>query len=207
MAHTIQLTAEQFAAVTAHAEREGADDYTDRADDVATGQQTADWAWPLIGADEAYINAIGTEAIVRECGLEDDAWEEISDVWCAGFARGYRAAHAAAVAAHPTIVVETRVTGHRPTEYGVRNGVDYDAELWVTDAGVRHAWQGALTYAPDPGRAGELAPYGGAIDHWMSAELVRALRTPWVAAHQRLVDAIVQSLGDGPGVETITVVL
>lgn len=95
MTTTNKLTSKTMALVVAHAEREGADDYTDRADDVASGQQTADWAWPFSTADEAYINAIGTEAICREIGLEDDAWEEISDAWCAAFARAYRGAHSA----------------------------------------------------------------------------------------------------------------
>lgn len=89
------LTADQIRAI----EATGADDYTDRADDVAAGQQDATWAWPLQTADEAYINAVGTEQICRDLGLstDDDTWTAIVGDWCDAFRRGYRAAHAAAV--------------------------------------------------------------------------------------------------------------
>ncbi len=112
-----------------------------------------------------------------------------------------------ACAGHPlTIEVETRVGSPRPTATDVTGGVDCDAEVWLVDeAGERHGFRGEVTYAPDLGRSGDLAPYGGAVDHWMSDELVRALRTPWVAAHPRLVEAIVESLAGGPGVEQIAV--
>lgn len=105
-----------------------------------------------------------------------------------------------------TITIETRVENPRPTTTGVTGGVDYDASLWVTDeAGERSHWGGELTYAP--GADGALQPYGGSVDHWIGDSLMDAIRTPWIAAHERLVAAIVRSLGDGPGVETIEVVL
>jgi hypothetical protein len=105
------------------------------------------------------------------------------------------------------ITIETSVARPRPTTTGVPHGIDYDADLWITDeAGVRHHWAAGLTYAPDPGR-GDLVPYGNAIDHWMGDELVSAIRRPWVAAHPRLVEVIINSLGDGPGDETIEVTL
>lgn len=105
-----------------------------------------------------------------------------------------------------TITIETSVSNPRPTDVGVRDGVDYDAELWVTDeTGERFGWRGELTYAPAQHDHDQLVPYGGGIDHWMSSDLISAIRTPWIAAHQSLVDAIVQSLGSGEGNETIEV--
>ncbi len=107
-----------------------------------------------------------------------------------------------------SVLVSTRVHRPRPTAHGVRGGRDYGAELSIEDeSGVTHRWSGELTYAPDPWSGGEFRPYGGQIDHWMSSELVRALRTPWVSAHPRLVAEIVRSLGGGPGVEAFQVAL
>lgn len=104
------------------------------------------------------------------------------------------------------ITVTTRVTRPRPTGTDVNLGVDYDAELSVTDeAGVTSMWTGELTYAP--GHDGNLEPYGNGLDHWMTHGIIKALETPWIAAHERLVDAIVESLGGGEGVETIQVSL
>lgn len=106
------------------------------------------------------------------------------------------------------ILVETRVGRPRPTITGVRDGVDFDADLWITDeCGDRYHWRGALTYAPapDPRQGGELVPYGGDVDHWMSGSLVAALRAPWIAAHADLVDAVVAQLGTGEGAATVSV--
>jgi hypothetical protein len=81
--------------VTDHAEREGAEDYRGRSLDVARGLESAEWAWPPDGADEAYLNAVGTGRILEEIGLSNDrvGWEEICSLWCEAFRRGYERAH------------------------------------------------------------------------------------------------------------------
>ena len=76
-----------------HGAREGAADYVDRFNDVASGLQPETWAWPLVSADEQYINAVGTSAICRAVGVPDFAWNDICTAWCEAFCRGYRAAH------------------------------------------------------------------------------------------------------------------
>lgn len=81
--------------VSAHAEAEGRADYLGRAQDVATGAEPASWAWPLVDADDAYINAVGTSAIEAAVGA---SWDDIGDEWCAAFRRGYTAAHDEATA-------------------------------------------------------------------------------------------------------------
>src|SRR4051812_36862638 len=102
------------------------------------------------------------------------------------------------------IRVETIVRNARPTSYDVHDGVDYDAWLTVTDeAGITSAWRGELTYSPD--HDGNLVPYGTSIHTWMSAGLIRGVREPWIAAHDRLVDAIIEALGGGVGEEEFTV--
>jgi hypothetical protein len=77
----------------AHGEREGMDDYNNRAADVASGAEPADWAWPLAGADEAYFNAVSTCQICREIGISTEDWESVSDAWFAAFRSGYVRAH------------------------------------------------------------------------------------------------------------------
>jgi hypothetical protein len=105
-----------------------------------------------------------------------------------------------------TITVHTSIATPRPTTTGVRDGIDYDAELVIIDeVGETRRWSGELTYAP--GRDGALVPYGGQLDHWVSDSLLRALRTPWIAAHKALVDQIVESLSTGPGREMFKVKL
>jgi hypothetical protein len=84
------------AVVSAHGEREGREDYEGRAADVDRGAEPESWAWPLVGADEAYINAVMPSGICEACGLYADAWDDISDEWIAAFKRGYEAAHAEA---------------------------------------------------------------------------------------------------------------
>lgn len=84
-----------FAAVRAHATKEGIEDYLQRSGDVDTGNFADTWAWPFDTADEAYLNAVGTTQICREIGIPVEAWEEISDVWLEAFAAGYKAAHEA----------------------------------------------------------------------------------------------------------------
>lgn len=104
-----------------------------------------------------------------------------------------------------TIAVTTRVENPSPTTTGVKDGVDYDAEMMVTDeAGATYKWRGAVTYAPAQ-YDGKLVPYGPSIDHWMSGPLVKAINTPWIAAHSKLVKAIVKSLGGGEGTESFDV--
>lgn len=87
------LTNHIISLATSHAERAGQSDYLDRADDVESGQQPANWAWPLDTADEAYINAVGPEQILRDAGLPDDCWDVVVDAWCDAFCRGFRMAH------------------------------------------------------------------------------------------------------------------
>lgn len=104
------------------------------------------------------------------------------------------------------VFVRTRVKNPRPTATGVRNGIDYDAELWVQDeVGEVYAWHGGLTYAPD--HDGRLVPYGNRLEMWMEHSLSKALNEPWIAAHRRLVEAIVASLGGGEGNEEFEVEL
>ncbi len=78
--------------VRAHAAAEGRADYEGRAGDVEAGQQPESWAWPFGTADEAYINAVTTDAIIREIGVDGLEWDDIADEWCAAFKRGYVAA-------------------------------------------------------------------------------------------------------------------
>jgi len=106
-----------------------------------------------------------------------------------------------------TIVVTTRVEKPRPTTTGVKNGVDYDAEVVVTDeAGITSRWSGEVTYAPAQ-YDGTLVPYGPSVDYWMSGSLISALKEPWIAAHGKLVKAITKSLGGGEGTESFDVSL
>lgn len=87
--------AEIVARCIAHGEKEGREDYTGRAGDVAAGIQDKSWAWPFDTADEAYINAVTTSKICEEIGLPENAWNDVSDEWCAAFKRGYEAEYAA----------------------------------------------------------------------------------------------------------------
>jgi len=79
--------------VTKHGEAEGRADYLGRAQDVARGTESPEWAWPLSGADEAYLGAVGTGAVCRAIGIDPALWDEVSDAWCEAFTRGYRAAY------------------------------------------------------------------------------------------------------------------
>lgn len=106
-----------------------------------------------------------------------------------------------------TVHVTTRVESPSPTSTDVEGGVDYQAEIRLVDeAGQAHRWSGQVTYAPDH-EAGRLRPVGDSRDCWISRELLAALETPWVAAHDDLVRRIVRSLGGGPSVESYEVVL
>lgn len=103
------------------------------------------------------------------------------------------------------ITIATNVTNARPTTTGVSDGVDYDAEVAVTDEdGITTRWSGKLTYAPTRYDGG-LAPFGDAVDHWMSDSLLKAINEPWIAAHGKLTKAIIKSLGSGEGAESIDV--
>jgi hypothetical protein len=79
--------------ITAHAESEGANDYTDRRADVEAGQQDESWAWPFTMADEAYINGVGVSKICEAIGVDESAWDGIAEAWCEAFRRGYEQAH------------------------------------------------------------------------------------------------------------------
>jgi len=106
-----------------------------------------------------------------------------------------------------TIAVTTRVENPRPTSTGVKAGVDYDAEIMVTDeAGITSRWSGEVTYAPSR-HDGTLVPYGPSVDYWMSGSLIKALNEPWIAAHGKLVKAITKSLMGGEGIESFDVSL
>jgi hypothetical protein len=87
------ITTEILTKVAAHAETEGREDYEGRAADVANGAAEDDWAWPLVDADDAYVNAVGVGAICKANGLPAEAWNEIASTWLAAFRRGYEAAH------------------------------------------------------------------------------------------------------------------
>ena len=103
------------------------------------------------------------------------------------------------------LTVTTRVENPSPTTTDITDGVDYDAEIQIIDeAGIKTVWHGHVTFAPDRVNGG-LAPTGDSIDCWMSADLVKAIETPWVAAHKSLVRAIVKSLHGGVGVETFEI--
>lgn len=103
-----------------------------------------------------------------------------------------------------TITISTRVESPRPTSTSVSRGVDFDGVLSVVDeTGERYSWRGTLTYAPDG--LGRLAPFGDGLDHWMSAGLAGAVAAPWIAAHDVVVRAIVDSLGGGAGAEDVVV--
>lgn len=92
------MTARQMIAkARQHGKREGHGDYEDRANDVASGLHEASWAWPLVGADSAYINAVGTTAICAQIGIPEEAWEEVCGAWLDAFETGYKAARRAAV--------------------------------------------------------------------------------------------------------------
>lgn len=105
------------------------------------------------------------------------------------------------------ITITIRVENPRPTRTDVDGGVDYDAAIAVTDeAGVTSRWSGHVTYEPDPVNGG-LVPTGHARDCWMSSDLIAAIETSWIAAHDQIVHAIVKSLGGGEGVETFEVAL
>lgn len=92
---TMKMNAKMLAKVAAHAAKEGAEDYTARASDVACGDD-AEWAWPFATADEAYINAMGTDSICRDLKLPDSAWDEIQETWLDSFESAYVAAGIAA---------------------------------------------------------------------------------------------------------------
>jgi len=72
----------------------GYDDYIGRAEEVRRGAEELDWAWPYSGADDAYINAVGTGAICRRLRISESKWEDICDEWLEGFEAGYRKARA-----------------------------------------------------------------------------------------------------------------
>lgn len=90
--HKLTTTARRR--VRDHGYREGTADYRGRQDDVESGEAPS-WAWPLAGAGEAYINAVGTETICKEVGVPTSAWDAIAELWCEAFVRGYREARAA----------------------------------------------------------------------------------------------------------------
>jgi hypothetical protein len=102
-----------------------------------------------------------------------------------------------------TITIETLVTRPRNTDTGVRDGVDYDAEVRITDAdGAVRQLTGELTYAPDA-YSGELRPYGPAVDYWMTGRLMADV----ASLGGEIARTIIASLAGGKGRETIEVTL
>src|SRR5690606_24881143 len=77
-----------FGAVKEHGRRAGREDYLGRAADVARGHEDPEWAWPLSGADGAYLSAVGPGKICRDLGLPRAAWEAISETWLLAFCEG-----------------------------------------------------------------------------------------------------------------------
>jgi len=92
------LLAPILAAVAAHGKREGKKDYEGRSRDVAFGSESVSWKWPLRGADDAYVEAVGVAKITRSIGIPERLWEYVSDAWLEAFRRSYTAAHEAEVA-------------------------------------------------------------------------------------------------------------
>lgn len=81
--------------ITSHGRREGAADYRGRAAEVAAGREKPTWAWPLAGADEAYLDAVGIDSVCRQIGIAPDKWESVCHEWLTAFRAGYEEAHAA----------------------------------------------------------------------------------------------------------------
>src|SRR5690606_23579152 len=88
----LSYTTVDFDAVKEHGRRKGREDYLERAKDVALGHEDPEWAWPLSGADEAYLSAVGPGKICRDLDLPRAAWEAISETWFLAFCEGYEAA-------------------------------------------------------------------------------------------------------------------
>jgi hypothetical protein len=72
---------------------EGAADYRGRARDVASGAQPAEWAWPMEGADDAYLQAVGVTQICGNSGLDPERFPVVSETWLLAFRAGYTEAH------------------------------------------------------------------------------------------------------------------
>lgn len=73
-----------------HGTREGRAEYEDRARDVWAGFQDPEWAWPFVGADDAYLNHVTSSEILRTVGISDldipgpnldRLWTLISGAW------------------------------------------------------------------------------------------------------------------------------
>lgn len=84
------------ARVSAHGLREGRKDYAHRGRNFSTA-----WQGLHGRADEAYLDAIGSDAIMRAIGLPKRLWDHVSDTWHRAFKRGYSAAQDAAAASKP----------------------------------------------------------------------------------------------------------
>jgi hypothetical protein len=82
-----------LAKVSQAAEQAGAEDYECRRRDVSQGAEAEDWAWPFTGADDAYLNAVGTGKVCDDLGIPRESWDDVSSEWLAAFRRGYEGAH------------------------------------------------------------------------------------------------------------------
>lgn len=100
------------------------------------------------------------------------------------------------------ITIKTSVENPRPTTTGVRDGVDFDATVYLAEEGVEWRFTITLTCVPAADDPRYLVPYGTSVDQWMS-------KSPrnwpaWAQAHEKV---IVESLAGGEGVEEIEVEL
>lgn len=145
--------------ITSHGRREGAADYRGRAAEVAAGREKPTWAWPLAGADEAYLYAVGVEAVCRQIGIAPDKWESVCHEWLSAFRAGYEAAHAADEYPHDQDPAGSGPTGHvtwgapRAARGGYRYRVGVDTLGWwwwqpwsprEDGRGRRGRWMGAV---------------------------------------------------------------
>jgi hypothetical protein len=84
------------ATAAGHGYAEGAADYRERADIARDpGGFPSDWAWPMEGADEAYLEAVGVGTIASRAGIASERWDVVSDTWLLAFRAGYTEAHEA----------------------------------------------------------------------------------------------------------------
>lgn len=158
-----------------HGEREGAADYRDRQAEVDAGLEDPDWAWPLRGADEAYLSATTSADRARGAGVPEEQWDEdceaaFLDAWV----RGYEAAHEACAAPFSvTASIPTPSTCLPPGERrdGDRGPMDLDVDLELEGQTL----SGEITMVPDP-QTGGWRPYGDSPDTWVDGRLLSRIR-------------------------------
>jgi len=82
-----------LAKVSAAAELAGAEDYEYRRQEVERGAEEESWAWPFVGADDAYLDAVGTGKVCDDLGIQRESWDDVCSEWLESFRRGYEGAH------------------------------------------------------------------------------------------------------------------